>query len=283
MTLVKTRCASCGKQFSKELKRVNEAKKFGWKYYCSLKCQSLAKNKQKIFKCGNPSCGKVFKRPLKEIPPSGVCFCSRSCAAAVNNQKSPKRRPKIKKCPACGNQFSGRRKYCSRACQVKLQKITEQEIITEIKEFYKNNGRIPLKREYLHAKAARARFGSWNKAIKAAGFGTNPIMFAKKHIAFDGHKCDSFAEFIIDNWFSQNKISHQIHVSYPNSPMSADFLIGNVRIEFVGLEGEVKKYDQLLKRKRALIKRQNLKVIEIYPKDLFPKNKLSKILTGMIK
>lgn len=261
MTRVEAHCASCGKRFSKELRRANEAKKFGWKYYCSLKCQSLAKNKQKIFKCGNPSCGKTFKRSPHEIPRSGICFCSESCAAIVNNQKSPKRRPKIKKCPACGNQFSGRRKYCSRACQVKLQKITEQEII----------------------KAARVRFGSWNRAIKTAGFEPNPVMFANKHLANDGHKCDSFAEMVIDNWLHQNNILHQVHVRYPQSLMNSDFLINDIRIEFVGLEGESKKYDRFLKRKRNLIKRQNLKVIEIYPEDLFPHNKLSKILTGVIK
>lgn len=283
MTLVKTCCASCGKQFYKELRRANEAKKFSWKSYCSPKCQSLAKNKQKIFKCGNPSCGKTFKRSPNEIPLSGVCFCSRFCAALINNSKYPKKVAIKRKCQFCHKTFTGKEKYCSLKCKNKDQTISKEKILSLIREFYAKEGRIPTKQEFIHARAARNRFGSWNKAIKAAGFDPNPVMFAKKHVAFDGDKCDSFAEFIIDNWLSQNKIDHQVHVAYPDSLMSSDFLVEDTRIEFIGLSGEVKRYDQLLEKKRRLIKKQNLKVIEIYPKDLFPKNKLNKILGGIIK
>ena len=280
--MVETYCAFCNKKYLKELRRFNEAKKFGWKQYCSSECQNLAKNKQKIFRCGNQTCNKTFKRSPHEIPPSGVCFCSSSCATITNNQKSPKRCPKIKICPTCQKQFSGRRKFCSESCHPKLLKVSNNQIINEIKNFYKNNGRIPLKIEYHHYKAARFRFGTWNKAIKAAGFEPNPVMFAKKYIANDGHKCDSLAEKIIDDWFYTSKIKHRIHVSYPeNNSLTADFVINNCWIEYFGLDGELNSYDILKRRKIEIAKKLNLRLIALYPRDLFPINKLHSILSGI--
>lgn len=168
-------------------------------------------------------------------------------------------------------------------CSHKFQpKYTKNDLVNFIQDFTTKKGRIPLKREVTSHHPYIRLFGSWNNAIKQAGFKTNPVKFAKKHTAFDGHRCDSFAEFIIDNWLYQHKIPHQVHVRYLNSAMSSDFLINNVRIEFIGLEGEIKRYDQLLKKKRILIKKRGLKVIEIYPKDLFPKNKLDLVLKPIL-
>jgi len=209
-------------------------------------------------------------------------YCSRSCAAIVNNSKSPKRHPRIRICPACGKQFSGRRKYCSKACRPKPQKVTKKQIIEEIKEFYKNNRRIPLKREYHHYKATRLRFGTWNKAIKAAGFEPNPVMFAKKCIANDKHKCDSLAEKIIDDWLYRRKIKHGTNVPYPeNNSLTADFVVGNYWIEFFGLSGKLRTYNQLKKRKLRIAKKLNLHLIAIYPQDLFPNGKFGKILSRL--
>jgi hypothetical protein len=283
MTLVKIKCAFCGKKFFRELRRFNEAEKFNWKQYCSPKCLSLDRNKQKTLKCGNPKCHKTFKRPLREIPSSGVCFCSKSCAAIINNSKSPKRHPKIRICPICKKQFFGDRKYCSKACQPKPPKISKNQIIKEIKEFYKNNGRIPLKRESHHYVAARDRFGTWNKAIKAAGLKPHQVLFAKKYVANDGHKCDSLAEKIIDDWLTARKIAHQKNVSYPNSKYTVDFKVKDIFIEFFGLHGELKVYDKNMQKKLDIIQNNNIKLISIYPKDLFPKPKLDYLLANLIK
>ncbi len=140
---------------------------------------------------------------------------------------------------------------------------------------------IPLKREYRHYNAARLRFGTWNKAIKAAGFNPNPVLFAKKHIANDGHKCDSVAEKIIDDWLYARKIKHQINVPYPgNNSFTADFVVGNNWIEFFGLSGELNSYDRLKKQKLKIAKSLNLRLIAIYPNDLFPKCRLDTIFRG---
>lgn len=43
-------------------------------------------------------------------------FCSHSCAAKVNNNISPKRKP-TKVCPECNGVFAGTNRYCSAECR----------------------------------------------------------------------------------------------------------------------------------------------------------------------
>lgn len=131
-------------------------------------------------------------------------------------------------------------------------------------------------------KISRALFGTWNKAVEAAGFISNPVLFSHRHMADDGHMCDSLAEKIIDNWLHKRNIDHQRNVSYPNSAYNADFLVKNSLIEFFGLSGELKKYDIAVKAKENLVKQYHLKLIKIYPKDIFPTNKLGDILRDFL-
>jgi len=282
MALVEVICSRCKKKYFRPTGRVNEAKKFGWKQYCSRICQYSAKIKRIKFKCGNPDCNQVFFREPSDIPSSKICFCSRSCAAKVNNPKSSKRRLKIRVCPNCGQKFTGRRKYCSLKCYPKPIIISKEQIIKEVRKFYLDNGRIPFKKEYFHWKAARSRFGTWNKAIKAAGLKPNPVKFAKKYIANDGHKCDSLSEKIIDDWLYARKIPHQRNIRYLGTDFTADFKVMDVFIEFFGLSGELKTYDKLMKKKLKIIKDNRLKLISIYPKDLFPKSRLDYVLKDLI-
>lgn len=95
--------------------------------------------------------------------------------------------------------------------------------------------------------------------------------------------CDSFSEMIVDNWLFEKKIPHERNVYYPNSNLKTDFLIDDSYVEFIGLNGVVKKYDELLKRKRRLVKRLNLNLLEIYPKDLFPENKLDSVFSPILQ
>lgn len=263
MKLFTVSCQQCKKVFYRSKSRINEGKKFDWKIYCSSICASKGKNKQQLQKCSNPKCNRNFKRSLRDIKKVNKVFCSRSCATSVNNSKFPKR-PAVKKCCIlCNKEFISREKYCSKACKNKSQIINKDKVLIKIKEFYKINGRIPLKREFQHAKAARDRFGSWNNAIKASGFNPNPVKFAKKFIANDGHKCDSLAEKIIDDWLFARKIVHQRSMPYNKNRMTADFKINDTFIEFFGLKGQIKSYDRLIKEKRRLWQEKDLKVIEI--------------------
>lgn len=293
MNLVNVKCAFCGKEYFRPAGRVNEAKKFGWKQYCSKECQRQSKFRRVEKVCGNINCNKMATRQLNEFKKSksGLIFCSRSCAVIVNNSKKDySRRRKIRICCNCGKQFFGRRKYCSTPCRptppglpLGYQRTSKKQIINEIKDFFKKNGRIPVKREYhrhyRHYYVARRRFGTWNEAMKAAGFEPNPVLFAKKQIANDGHKCDSISEKIIDDWLYARKITHKRNVPYPEKPsFTCDFVTENNWVEFFGLAGDLEKYDRSMEKKFAIAKRNSLPLIEIYPKDLFPVNRLAEII-----
>lgn len=250
--------------------------------FCSQNCLASFRNKQKALKCGNPNCEKIFKRQPCEIQKSRICFCSRSCSTIISNLKSPKRQAKNKTCPTCKKLFTGRKKYCSKICQPPPKKIGKRQIIREIKKLYKDKQRLPFKRECQRYHVAQLRFGSWNKAIVAAGFKPNPVLFARKHIANDGHKCDSLTEKIIDDWLYARKIKHETNVSYPGDKLfTVDFVIGRVWIEFFGLSGELRAYDKIKKEKVKIAKKFNLHLIAIYPHDLFPKFKLDKKLNHL--
>ncbi|MEX2054773.1 MAG: hypothetical protein WD972_01200, partial [Candidatus Andersenbacteria bacterium] len=117
-----------------------------------------------------------------------------------------------------------RRAYGKRMSLINT-KYTKQNLLKRIRDFYKEQGRIPLKREFNNFRLFSQHFGSWNKAIMAAGFEPNPEFFAKKEVARDGHVCDSFAEKIIDDWLSGHHITHQRNVRYPGTKMTADFFV----------------------------------------------------------
>lgn len=76
-------CSVCGKSFDKETKKVNEALKNGWKFYCSNECRSHRGST--LCKCAN--CGKEIWKQNSAIKSSksGNVFCSRSCATSFNN------------------------------------------------------------------------------------------------------------------------------------------------------------------------------------------------------
>ena len=158
-------------------------------------------------------------------------------------------------------------------------------VISKIQKFYLENNRIPTKREmYGTYGTARNVFNTWNKAIEAAGFKSNPVMFANHFKALDGHNCDSFTEKIIDDWLFENKIDHKVHVPYPDFPeFRCDFFINGVFIEFFGFDGQHKRYSELAKQKRGLAEKFGIKMIELHSKDIYPKNRLGLILGNLNK
>ncbi|MDP3994218.1 MAG: hypothetical protein Q8P91_00090, partial [bacterium] len=105
------------------------------------------------------------------------------------------------------------------------------------------------------------------------------VMFANRHIAKDGHECDSLTEKIIDDWLFKREIEHKRSVPYPgNDRFTCDFVVEDRWIEFFGLRGEHKRYDELRKRKLKLVKKLNIKLVEIFPRDVFLKGSLEKKL-----
>ncbi len=187
----------------------------------------------------------------------------------------------------CSKEIPRQNKYCSSRCQWIVNSVSNEEykiiIIDKIKEFYKNNGRIPFKQEMWGIyNAVRRIFKTWNNAVIASGFKPNPVKFANKYIANDGHKCDSLAEKMIDDWLFTKNIKHETKVPYNHQHMTADFKIEYIYVEFFGLQGQLEKYDMLVREKKALWEKRNLNVIKIYPSDLFPKNKLGEIFAKIL-
>ncbi len=155
------------------------------------------------------------------------------------------------------------------------KKYTRNDLLKRINNFFELHGRIPLKREFNSNRVYRKHFGTWNNAIKEAGFETNRVLFAKKFIARDGHTCDSFTEKVIDDYLSSQNIFHLRDISYPgHKKYRTDFKIGEVFVEFFGLAKEMKSYDVILKRKRELCKKFAVQLIELYPNDIYGKGKL---------
>ncbi len=159
------------------------------------------------------------------------------------------------------------------------EKHTKESLLEKLADFYKKVGRIPLKREFNMYNEYKRQFGSWNNAIRLAGFDPNPVLFAKKFVAKDGHKCDSFTERIIDDWLHRRGIIHERGVRYGKTKMTGDFFIApNIVVEFFGLAGVQKKYDAMIKLKRKKAAECGWRLIEIYPRDVFEKRKLGELL-----
>ncbi|PIR84074.1 hypothetical protein COU18_01565 [Candidatus Kaiserbacteria bacterium CG10_big_fil_rev_8_21_14_0_10_51_14] len=163
-------------------------------------------------------------------------------------------------------------------------KYGDEDLLNKIRLFYEENGRIPLKKEFNALRIYRERFGSWNSAIQKAGFETNPVLFARRYVARDGHVCDSFTERIIDDWLTENNIAHRRNVRYGLDKSNVDFLINDtIAVEFFGLAGVQIKYDRIIVKKRRLAKKLGWQLIEIYAEHMYPKNKLPLLLRSITK
>ncbi len=127
-----------------------------------------------------------------------------------------------------------------------------------------------MKKEFNSRRSFRTYFGTWNNAIRAAGFESNPELFAKRVRAQDGHVSDSFTESIIDNWLFSHGISHERSRRYPESRMTADFYIPscNLFIEYFGLKGVNRIYDKNFLRKMRLVKRLHLRLVSLFVDDV---------------
>ncbi len=284
MQLLCVKCRECGKRICRTRGRLNEARKYKWKSYCSLTCQSKAKNKSNYVLCALPSCNNRVTRKKADLGKTERSFCSHSCAAEFYNLRRV-RKTRICANPSCSSTFYGDNKYCSAACIPKREsKYSAQVILEEIRNFKSEHERIPTKMDLMKIyRVTREFFGTWNNAIKKAGFEPNPVMFAKKYIAKDGHRCDSLAEMIIDDWLYVRDISHKRSYPYPsNLGLTVDFLVEDFWIEFFGLSGQHKRYDEPKAIKISLASKLKLSLIEVYPKHLFPENKLDEVLKPLI-
>jgi len=107
-------------------------------------------------------------------------------------------------------------------------------------------------------------FSSWGEALMAAGLNTTSYNI----VSLDGHLCLSTAEAIIDDFLFSRGVPHTREPYYPNSLMRADWLIENeIYVEFFGLVNFLW-YREKIKLKCKIAKKENIKLITIFPEDL---------------
>ncbi len=232
-------------------------------------------------------CEKSFIADTREINRGNAKFCSLSCSGAYGNKL--RKKPKIPnhKCDCCGKEIYRKPStirsndiYCSTDCFYKTTHplYTKEQLLDHIKKFFLVNNRVPTFKEfeedtgYPNPDNYQRHFGTWNKAIVEAGFKPNNQL-GYVSAAKDGHICYSYAELTIDNYLFENGIKHIKEPRYPNSTRKADWLIGNTYIEYFGIDTVrdnkiSKRYQAIIKEKRLLCMKNNLKLIEIYPDNL---------------
>lgn len=225
----------------------------------------------------------VNKKPNDYFKAS-MHFCSHRCRAIYYNRLRSTRVVNVCTRTGCNNRISNGskwKKYCSVGCANldRKTKYSKNKVINLIKTFSDKHGRIPTKAEMQNIyRVARKYFGTWNKAIINSGYTPNPVIFAKHYLAKDGHKCDSLAEKIIDDWLYYRNIPHKIHLTYPwDNGMKCDFFVYPYWIELFGLKGQLKSYDLLVGKKLKLIAKYKLRLIKLTLKDVYQNNLNNKL------
>jgi hypothetical protein len=308
-------CAQCGKEFEKENRAINEAKKNGWRFFCSRICQGAAKTQSEIFSCS--ACGKsvMVQESQREGSKSGRHFCSRSCAARVNNAgRNPTEKHRRKtseslkgrrrslgmrviadnpiRCVICGKPFfaPGRKRIaCSRQCgyiyQFGLLPYTKEECISRIMDVAESLGRTPTTKEVeRRLTAATARyFKTWNEAMTECGLSPHTEWIRRVRVSCkDGHVADSISEMVVDNWLFEHDLAHERNKAYPGSKMTCDFYLPsqNLWLEYFGLAGEHPHYDEVVEKKKGVVKALGLHFGFLVPVDLYPTRKIAEALSA---
>lgn len=229
-----------------------------------------------MIKCNCSECRKAIVKRNLDFLKGTLHFCSHRCRAIYYNHKKRTLFPRPCLRSGCSNLVTAQdrsKKYCSQQCanRDRLSRYNPEVVIENIRLFALRMGRIPTKIELSALyRVSRQYFGTWNKAIMAAGYFPNPVMFANKHTAKDGHQCDSLAEKIVDDWLFAHKVKHKIHILYPwNNGMKCDFWVNGIWVEVFGLSGQNAVYDNLKEKKFSLIRKYRLKLISISLNDVY--------------
>jgi len=181
---MKTQCDFCNIEIEKNQSEINRSKKLGRKMFCSLSCSAKEqqknlglKNKENYNK--NPKlcecCNTVIIYENRENK-----FCSKSCAAKINNTLFPKRmtckkidhsesieQKKIKNCSQCGIELKskGQKIFCGLLCFTKYFNQKRHEKI----ERGENVGIRQLKRYIILKRGNKCEECGWDKINPSTG------------------------------------------------------------------------------------------------------------------
>lgn len=121
------------------------------------------------------NCGTGFEKSVGAVKQSPNHFCTRSCAATYNNQKTPKRQPEGK-CRVCQKPAPTKTLLCSEACQEQEKRKREADRIALAQKTVANRGaRVVAWRQRLKIKAVALMGGScqicgYDRSVRALTF-----------------------------------------------------------------------------------------------------------------
>jgi hypothetical protein len=262
-TSINVNCKSCNFEFSivRSVFKKSTTKNFFCGHSCSAKYSNRNRQHTEITKAKITESLKKNAENKLGFQPKEQKFCS-WCKSAI---------------PEKSLAFL----FCSKNCKVLYFdsiSYNKEQVLEEIKKFFNEHSVTPSsKTNIILGNAAKRHYGSWNNAIEASGLPKNTQWMNRKNLKCkDGHKADSISEMLIDNWLFENEIPHERAKSYPSAKCNSDFYLTtrDVYVEYFGLYGAHKNYDAKVELKRQICKEQNLKLIELFPSDLYPKNKL---------
>ncbi len=117
----------------------------------------------------------------------------------------------------------------------------------------------------------KEEFGSFFSALVKAGIlpeGTRRLEIGTMVLGKDGHFCLSLAEKEIDDFLSENRISHKKEVYYPESSLRADWEIfgfpKRIFVEYFGLMNN-EDYARKTHAKIQMAKDSGILLLELYP------------------
>jgi hypothetical protein len=277
ITSIKEKCYNCRKeiivlkgQFDKSISK---------RFYCDKRCAAISNNKIK---------GPKSQETKDNIRKGISKYYEGRTRKPISFNKKIVKIVKTKDCIICGKNFKPHREIqvcCSRKCgqlyRFGILPYTKDDCINKILGISKSTGRTPQKREVgRRLKSAAIRFfGTWNKAMVACNLKPNSSKYQKIRLkCLDGHISDSISEKIIDDWFYKNNIKHEKNKKYPNSNMNCDFYFidYDLWVEYFGLfGGDIEEYDKTIIEKEKMAVDNNLKLVKIFPDDLYKDHSIS--------
>jgi hypothetical protein len=151
--------------------------------------------------------------------------------------------------------------------------ITKESIIEHILLFYKNNNRIPQIRDweynfkYPNHVTVKKYFGTWNKAIEAAGFTpNNDDGFGIRIKAKDGYLYRSHYETTFVNKFLYSQYNYSIEPKYPEPYYKFyDWYIPELNL-YIELDGDLR--PEVMKEKIRINSKLGRKLLVVKDKDI---------------
>lgn len=159
-------------------------------------------------------------------------------------------------------------------------KYSDHELIQYIQDFYKENNRIPQARDfrtktnYPDSSTFESRFGSWNKAIEAAGFTADyNDGYGFRGKALDGNLYRSKAEIYFCDNYLYGKYKYVVEPKYPE-PYNRyyDWYLPELDL-YIELDGGLR--PETIKEKLAINSKLSRNLLVIPIKDIYNKKELN--------